>query len=155
MYNFMCTIGTHPLVEIKCSRLSWNQAEHGWWSNLFNVANLSCRPTISDFTNHEHGVLMPNMTRFNSVWATLILRWSLVMNSIEAAKLWKFCCNAIYSQICIGEFGIVYKAHLNSWHGQGSTKVVAVKTLKGIAVFTQKHPNCTVTLLYRCWNLSK
>ena len=31
----------------------------------------------------------------------------------------------------IGEFGIVYKAHLTHWHGERPTKTVAVKTLKG------------------------
>jgi len=31
-----------------------------------------------------------------------------------------------------GEFGVVYKAHLQ-WHLDAATEVVAVKTLKGIA----------------------
>ena len=31
-----------------------------------------------------------------------------------------------------GEFGIVYKAHLIKWHGNGDPKIVAVKTLKGV-----------------------
>ena len=30
-----------------------------------------------------------------------------------------------------GEFGIVYKAQLTHWHGEGLPKAVAVKTLKG------------------------
>ena len=33
-----------------------------------------------------------------------------------------------------GEFGIVYKAHLTKWHGNGDPKVVAVKTLKGVFI---------------------
>jgi len=38
----------------------------------------------------------------------------------------------IYTKLLFtGEFGIVYKAHLTQWHGQGAPKVVAVKTLKG------------------------
>ena len=32
-----------------------------------------------------------------------------------------------------GEFGVVYKAHLQ-WHLDGATEVVAVKTLKGISL---------------------
>ena len=32
----------------------------------------------------------------------------------------------------LGEFGEVYKAHLNKWHGMGMPRVVAVKTLKGM-----------------------
>ena len=30
-----------------------------------------------------------------------------------------------------GEFGIVYKAQLTHWHGEGLPRAVAVKTLKG------------------------
>ena len=31
----------------------------------------------------------------------------------------------------VGEFGVVYKAHLTRWHGNGEPRMVAVKTLKG------------------------
>ena len=34
-------------------------------------------------------------------------------------------------QIYLGEFGVVYKAHLVKWHGYGDPQMVAVKTLKG------------------------
>ena len=39
------------------------------------------------------------------------------------------CLEFEYSTI--GEFGIVYKAKLVHWHGEGLPKAVAVKTLKG------------------------
>ena len=58
---------------------------------------------------------------------------------------------AVHSQLCMlaqhaesvpchavsttGEFGIVYKAHLTHWHGEGPTKTVAVKTLKGTVLY--------------------
>ena len=39
------------------------------------------------------------------------------------------CLESEYSNI--GEFGIVYKAQLTHWLGEGLPKAVAVKTLKG------------------------
>ena len=33
--------------------------------------------------------------------------------------------------VCLGEFGVVYKAHLQ-WHRDGAAELVAVKTLKGL-----------------------
>ena len=56
------------------------------------------------------------------------------------------CCLSIP---ITGEFGIVYKAHLLQWHGQGSPEVVAVKALKG--TFHSRSLNQT-TLLAGCKN---
>ena len=58
-----------------------------------------------------------------------------------------------------GEFGIVYKAHLIQWHGQGGPKVVTVKTLKGKILLHNKkyiltslhagHMNTDLTSVYK------
>ena len=46
----------------------------------------------------------------------------------------KYMCIYIYNYLGYsntGEFGIVYKAQLTHWHGEGLPMAVAVKTLKG------------------------
>jgi len=47
-----------------------------------------------------------------------------------------YACHVVLNT---GEFGIVYKAHLTHWHGDGPTKTVAVKTLKGTHVVMYMH----------------
>ena len=47
------------------------------------------------------------------------------------------CLESKYSNT--GEFGIVYKAQLTHWHGEGLPKAVAVKTLKGKNISNYEH----------------
>ena len=45
---------------------------------------------------------------------------------------------------CVGEFGEVYKAHLIKWSGQGKSRIVAVKTLRGnhhVIIMITRHMN--------------
>ena len=51
--------------------------------------------------------------------------------SIELCCKHKYMCIHNCLESNTGEFGIVYKAHLTHWHGEGLPKAVAVKTLKG------------------------
>ena len=81
-----------------------------------------------------HQVFYVKCQKTNSLFPLLLSNYWIALDKVlECAALYDnaLLCSFIPT---VGEFGIVYRAHLSSCEGRAEPGLVAVKTLKGVHI---------------------